>query len=240
MTGADGRQPVLAEEHFVKQSPWDELAAERENMIARANAYADLGLGVHADMLAAGGPVPPLVRSAPLIIDADVGSEPGDAVALIVAATAVPELALVLTCDEVDGERARLARYLLDLAGRPEVPVVAGQQASQPPLFSADGLVPAAVPKQPGTHLDGWFARQHPSSMQHDALTLSAALQLPFVDFGLRGIAFDEAGRITVRRDSSSEAAGTLAFVSRRVHYAPFQDWLARHLAPPDAPSDVD
>ena len=333
------------------ESPWDELAAERDDMIARARRYADLGLGVHADLLAAGGPVPSLVRSTPLIIDTDVGGDPDDAVALIVAATAVPTLTLVLTCDELDGERARLARYLLDLAGRPEVPVVAGQQASQPPLFSADGLVPATVPKQPDdvlaavdaafagpgpvrwvgmgpmsnlarvltvrpdlasrivltqmggainyrhpdraehnirldphaardalalvpqpglvtsdvtfreemelrrdtlgyrhlthpqaapwapvlrSHLDSWFARHHPSSMQHDALTLSAALQLPFVEFGQRRVAFDEIGRMEVLSDPGSEAAGTLAFVSRRAHYGPFQDWLARHLAPPE------
>ncbi|WP_051947712.1 hypothetical protein [Streptomyces scabiei] len=32
-------------------------------------------------------------------------------------------------------------------------------------------------------HLRQWFDRFHPGTMQHDALTLSAALQLPFVEF---------------------------------------------------------
>jgi pyrimidine-specific ribonucleoside hydrolase len=328
---------------FVTQSAWEELNAEREEMIARANRYADLGLGVHAGLLGAGGPIPPSVRSAPMIIDTDVGGDPDDAVALIVAAATVPTLALVLTCDEADGERARFARLLLDLAGRPEVPVVAGHEATTHPVFCADGLVPAALPHQPSdvlaavetacagpepvrwvgmgpmsnlarvlsnrpnlaqrlvltqmggairyrdperaehnvrldpqaardvlalvpgpalvisdvtfhpdmelgpdssvyrqlahpdapawapvlrAHLDQWFARYHPGSMQHDALTLSAALQLPFVEFFQRRIRFDEMGRMSVVED------GIEAFVSRRAHYAAFQAWLARSLAP--------
>jgi pyrimidine-specific ribonucleoside hydrolase len=343
----------------VTQSPWEELDAEREEMIARANRYADLGLGVHAELLRAGGRLPPSVQSAPMIVDTDVGGDPDDAVALVVAATAVPSLALVLTSDELDGERARLARYLLDLAGRPDVPVVAGQRAVQPPLFSANGLVPAAVPAQPddvvaavdatcaGTgpvrwvgmgpmsnlagvlaarpdlaprivltqmggavryrdprraehnvrldpagarkalsrvpgpalvtsdvtfhaamelgpdspayrqlahsraeswapvlraHLDRWFAKHHPSSMQHDALTLSAALQLPFVDFAQRRITFDEIGRMNVVSEPRGITPDDLepgvpgltvvAFVSRRAHYGAFWAWLTRHLAP--------
>jgi hypothetical protein len=40
----------------------------------------------------------------------------------------VPELSLVLTSDERGGERARFARHLLNLLGRPEVPVVAGAE----------------------------------------------------------------------------------------------------------------
>lgn len=325
------------------RSPWEDLDAERAEMIARASRYADLGLGMHADLLAAGGPLPPTVTSAPMIVDTDVGGDPDDAVALVVAATAVPSLALVLTCDELDGERARLARYLLDLAGRPDVPVVSGQRAVQSPLFSATGLVPGDVPGQPHdilaavdavcagqgavrwvgmgpmsnlarvltarpdlaarivltqmggairyrdpdraehnvrldpdaartvlalvprpglvtsdvtfhpelelgpdspayalldapdaapwaqvlrAHLDGWFAAYHPGSMQHDALTLSAALQLPFVDFAQRHIGFDAIGRMS----TLTEPEGIVAFVSRRAHYAAFQRWLLRWL----------
>jgi pyrimidine-specific ribonucleoside hydrolase len=330
---------------FVTQSAWEELNAEREELIASANRYADLGLGVHADLLGAGGPIPLNLRSASMIIDTDVGGDPDDAVALIVAAVTVPSLALVLTCDEADGQRARLARLLLDLAGRPEVPVVAGHKATGHPLFCADGLVPAALPHQPTdvlaavetvcagpepvrwvgmgpmsnlarilsnrpdlaqrlaltqmggairyrdperaehnvrldphaardvlasvprpslvisdvtfhpdmqlgadspvyrqltrpdapawapvlrAHLDQWFARYHPTSMQHDALTLSAALQFPFVEFHQRRIRFDEVGKMSVVED------GIEAFISRRAHYAPFQSWLARSLAPSD------
>ncbi|GAA3865448.1 hypothetical protein GCM10022243_34510 [Saccharothrix violaceirubra] len=61
----------------------------------------------------------------PLIVDTDVGGDPDDAVALVVAA-AEPDLALVTTVDELGGRRARFARHLLDLLGRADVPVVAG------------------------------------------------------------------------------------------------------------------
>ncbi|WP_131785286.1 nucleoside hydrolase [Protofrankia symbiont of Coriaria ruscifolia] len=324
----------------VAQSEWDRVEAEREELAARAERYADLGLGIHAELLRAGGPVPPSLTDRPIIVDTDIGGDPDDAVAVVVAALTVPELKLVVTTDEVGGERARFARYLLDLCGRPDVAVVAGRQLREAAYFTASGLVPDSVastrtdvlrmveavcaagglvrwvgmgplsnladvldvrphlahtlvvtqmggavkyrdpsraehnirldpraardalavlsrpelvtsdvtfsaeieldeqsglyrwfasPEAPGwaqvlrAHFDQWFARYHPGSMQHDALTLSAALQLPFVDFYLRRIAFDSAGRMTV-------GDGMEVFLSRKAEYGAFMCWLERGL----------
>jgi len=90
-----------------------------------------------------GGPPPsgpsPLA-TAPVIIDTDIGGDPDDAVALAVAALTVPELALVITTDELRGERARFARHHLDLLGRPDVPVVRGADLGNERYFCVDGL----------------------------------------------------------------------------------------------------
>jgi pyrimidine-specific ribonucleoside hydrolase len=86
----------------------------------------------------------------PLIIDTDVGGDPDDAVALAVAALRVPDLALVITSDEFEGQRARFARHLLDQAGRADVPVVAGRQLGHTRYLCVDGLTPIAVADQPG------------------------------------------------------------------------------------------
>lgn len=83
-----------------------------------------------------------------MIVDTDVGGDPDDAVAVVAAARKVPELALVITSDEYGGERARFVRFLLDLAGRSDVPVVAGSDLGNSRLYCVDGLIPAAVPMQ--------------------------------------------------------------------------------------------
>jgi inosine-uridine nucleoside N-ribohydrolase len=83
-----------------------------------------------------------------MIIDTDVGGDPDDAIALIVAA-AEPALALVVTSDELGGERARFARHLLDLLGRNDVPVIAGADLGNTRLNCIEGLTPAEVPAQP-------------------------------------------------------------------------------------------
>lgn len=63
-------------------------------------------------------------------------------------------------------------------------------------------------------HLDRWFDGFCPGSMQHDALTLSAALGLPFVD----------SDRMSIEMDASAEPArrprvgGTLASPARADH----------------------
>ena len=85
----------------------------------------------------------------PVILDADIGGEPDDAMALVIAARELPELTLVLTSDEMSGQRARFARLLLDAAGRPDVPVAAGRQLSATPCFFAAGLTPGSVVTQP-------------------------------------------------------------------------------------------
>ncbi len=85
----------------------------------------------------------------PVILDADIGGEPDDAMALVIAARELPELTLVVTSDEMSGQRARYARLLLDAAGRPDVPVVAGRQLSATPCFFAVGLTPGSVAVQP-------------------------------------------------------------------------------------------
>jgi pyrimidine-specific ribonucleoside hydrolase len=83
-----------------------------------------------------------------MIIDTDAGGDPDDAIALVVAA-AEPALALVVTSDELSGERARFTRHLLDLLGRPDVPVVAGADLGNTRLNCVEGLTPRRVPAQP-------------------------------------------------------------------------------------------
>jgi inosine-uridine nucleoside N-ribohydrolase len=77
-----------------------------------------------------------------LILDADIGSAPDSAIALAIAA-AQPNLSLVLTSDERAGRRARLARHLLDLLGRTDVPVVAGRELGGETIWTASDSMPA-------------------------------------------------------------------------------------------------
>ncbi len=276
-------------------------------------------------------------RETPLIIDTDVGGDPDDAIALAVAARSVPQLALVITSDERDGERARFARYFLDLLGRDDVPVIAGASLGETRYFSVDGLVPPSIESQSTgvleavaelcgrtegpvrwvgmgplsnlagvlssepvlasqlaitqmggairyrdppraehnfrldpsaastfihrahrprlivsdvtftpeieitdesalyrrlseaeatdwravlkAHLDRWFAAFYPGTFQHDPLTLSAALELPFVDFDFEAVALDDAGRMT------RDPAGRPLFLSRAARYEAFLGW---------------
>ncbi|WP_084525034.1 nucleoside hydrolase [Nocardia vaccinii] len=83
----------------------------------------------------------------PTCICTDVGYDPDDLLALILAAAALP-LRLVVTSDEFGGgERARLARYLLNLCGRTGVAVVAGEEIEgAESRWVCDGLVPDDFP----------------------------------------------------------------------------------------------
>jgi inosine-uridine nucleoside N-ribohydrolase len=74
-------------------------------------------------------------------------------------------------------------------------------------------------------HLDRWYATRHPASLQHDPLTLSAALRLPFVDFALRRLRLDAAGRMRL-----DPVSGVEAFLSVRADYGAFTRWLHRGL----------
>jgi len=63
--------------------------------------------------------------------------------------------------------------------------------------------------------------------MQHDALTLSAALVLPFVRFSLTNVAFDAIGRLR------ADPAGQRVFWSRAADYEAFARWLSSELSRP-------
>ena len=88
--------------------------------------------------------------------------------------------------------------------------------------------------------LTRWFAhpRGYDHSMQHDALTLSAALELPFVDSLPTCVAFDDIGRL-IRIDDGVEHGvedgledgGAAVLVAQRADYSSFMRWLQRDLA---------
>ncbi|WP_228823296.1 nucleoside hydrolase [Nocardia blacklockiae] len=88
-----------------------------------------------------------LLARAPIILDLDIGGDPDDAFTLLCAAL-LPELVLVVTSDEIGGERARFARWLLDLLGRPDVQVVAGADLDNTRYWVVDGLTPPDIPAQ--------------------------------------------------------------------------------------------
>jgi hypothetical protein len=73
-------------------------------------------------------------------------------------------------------------------------------------------------------HLNAWFERFHRGTMQHDPLTLTVALQLPFVDLGLERVDLGDIGRMSYDRK------GREVFLSYSADYAPFNTWLTRQL----------
>ncbi|WP_307851301.1 nucleoside hydrolase [Nocardiopsis sp. MG754419] len=80
-------------------------------------------------------------------------------------------------------------------------------------------------------HLDRWFTRFHPASKQHDALALSAALALPFVDSRPLSLVVDAIGRTT------SADHGTPVRVSHAARYGAFMAWLHQRLDPDVEPA---
>jgi inosine-uridine nucleoside N-ribohydrolase len=330
----------------------EELRRHWDAMRRLGRAAPGTGLAALGQALEASGRWPDDLRHSPMIIDTDIGGDADDAVAVAVAARQVPELALLITGDEVRGQRARFARHLLDLLGRSDVPVVAGAALGESRYFCVDGLTPRAVPDQPtdvvaavhevcaaaagpvrwvgmapmsnlarvlaeapeaasrlrvtqmggalryrdpssaehnirldvpsarqvldavargalavpefvasevtftprieitadtplyrrlrdpqaapwarvlAAHLDRWFAQFYPGTMQHDALTLTAALDLPFVDSDQLSIAMDAIGRTT----EAPPGRGTRVRWSRSAEYQPFMAWLTAALTDP-------
>lgn len=277
-----------------------------------------------------------------LIIDTDAGGDPDDAIALA-AVAAEPALALVVTSDELGGERARFVRHLLDLLGRNDVPVVAGADLGNTRLNCIEGLAPAEVPAQPtdvraavetvcsstvdsvhwvgiGTasnlavllterpelaerleivqvggalryrdperadhnfrtdvvaatvllakarvprlqlsevtftpeveiakgspihqllsdpagppwarlvaaHMDQWYERFHHATMQHDALALTAALGMDFVDYYRAHIAIDDRGRTTIATEGGFDV-----WLSGEARLDAYMRWLTERL----------
>ncbi|WP_030610130.1 nucleoside hydrolase, partial [Streptomyces sclerotialus] len=339
----------------------EEIRAEWRAVVEAGEALPGSGLDTLSARMRATGNWPEDLRSAPMIIDTDIGGDADDALAVVAAARSLPRLALVLTSDETGpavgyGARARFARLLLDLTGRTDVAVASGVSLGDTRYFCADGLVPGELPSQPAdvvgavravcaavpgpvqwvgmgplsnlalvleaapelasrlhvtqmggalnyrdpsraehnfrldvpsvhrifdavnrgllptpyfvtsevtftsameitadhpvhrtlaapdapawaallaAHTRQWFARFHPGTIQHDALTLSAALQLPFVDFDKMPVAVDGIGR-TSRAD-----AGVPVWLSLSARYPAFMHWLSQRLDPVWQPSEA-
>jgi len=97
---------------------------------------------------------PDALEGAPVILDTDIGGDADDALAVAASARLLPDLAAVVTGDEVAGQRARFARHLLDLLDRTDVVTVAGADLGNVCYFVVDGLVPDDVPAQRAAVVD--------------------------------------------------------------------------------------
>jgi inosine-uridine nucleoside N-ribohydrolase len=336
----------------------DRLRRDWDALVAAGETTPGSGLADISAHLRAGGEWPPNLAGTPLILDTDIGGDADDAIAIVAAARTAPELTLVVTTDETGpgqggyGQRARFARYLLDLVGRPDVAVVAGAGFGGTRYFCVDGLAPDSVPHQPtdvvaavarlvpaadavrwvgmgpltnlatilheapdlasrlrvtqmggalnyrdpnqaehnirldveaaravltavdakrltelelvlhdvtftpatqiteasplyatlndrdapqwahllAEHLTRWFNRFYPHSYQHDPLTLTAALQLPFVDSDESKVQLDQIGRLSIH------PAGTPVQLSVTADYQAFNLWLSATLDPHRTP----
>jgi pyrimidine-specific ribonucleoside hydrolase len=123
------------------------------------------------------------------------------------------------------------ARHVLDTVERPTLVVSdvtftsAIEITEQSPLYQA-WASPDAPPwaRMLRIHSDRWMA-QYPGSMQHDALTLAAALLWPGIRFAREHVVLDDIGRM--RRDPS----GRQIKMSLEADYADFMRWLADRLS---------
>ena len=88
------------------------------------------------------GPDP--LTFAPVVLAVEVGGDPGGAIAVGVAAKRDERLALVIVMG--GPEPARFVRHLLDLAGRPDVAVVASSAPSTGDLSITDLTPPESTP----------------------------------------------------------------------------------------------
>ncbi len=75
-----------------------------------------------------------------IIVDTDIGSDPDDFFALLLLLRLGKNIDLVITGDEYNNKRATLARRILNLAGKSEVPVVQGPDLGRK-NFHADALI---------------------------------------------------------------------------------------------------
>ncbi|MDX3690725.1 nucleoside hydrolase [Streptomyces europaeiscabiei] len=338
----------------------EDIRAEWRALVESGEALPGSGLDALSARMRATGNWPQDLRSAPVIIDTDIGGDADDALAVTAAARSLPRLALVLTSDETGpaigyGARARFARLLLDLTGRTDVAVASGASLGDTKYFCAEGLVPDELPPQPAdvvaavravcaavpgpvkwvgmgplsnlalvldaapelasrlhvtqmggalnyrdpsraehnfrldvpsvhrvfdavgkgllpapyvvtsevtfnaaieimadhpvhrvlaapgapgwaallvAHMRQWFDRFHPGTIQHDALTLSAALHLPFVEFDKMPVALDGIGR-TIRSET-----GVPVWLSLSARYLAFMRWLSQRLDPAWKPAE--
>lgn len=124
-----------------------------EILVETGEALPGSGLAAQSAQMRAQGQLPEDLSDAPLIIDTDIGGDADDALALVAAATSIPQLALVITSDETGpavgpGQRARFARALLDSLGRQDVAVAAGTSHGDTRYYCVDGLIPASVEAQ--------------------------------------------------------------------------------------------
>ncbi|GGM23561.1 nucleoside hydrolase [Dactylosporangium sucinum] len=94
----------------------------------------------------------------------------------------------------------------------------------QSPLYQTLTASDTAWARLAVAHLDRWFERFYPHTMQHDALTLSAALELPFVESDKVAVTLDEIGRMMASDD------GVPLWLSVSARYAPFMTWLTSAL----------
>lgn len=183
-------------------------------------------------------PAAPQMTRLPVCIctDRNVGYDPDDLLALVIAAAALP-LRLVVTSDEFGGgERARLARYLLNRCGRTGVVVIAGEEIEGAEArWVCDGLVPSDLPPSSipiiGStveavrtvlgegHRAAWIG-QGPGSKAADPMAVTAAAGLPFVKFDAVRVAIGPDARMHL------DPNGTELRMSTAADYASFRGWV--------------
>ena len=104
-----------------------------------------------------------------------------------------------------------------DVTWTPAIGITAHSALYKTLAASPDGWAALAA-----AHLHRWFALCHPESRQHDALTLTAALALPFVTSVPARVTVDTGGLMT--RAGAGEGAAVL--VSAAARYGAFMSWL--------------
>lgn len=113
------------------------------------------------------------------------------------------------------------------------------------PLCRRLRTAPAAWAQMLHISLTRWFAhpRGYDHSMQHDALTLSASLELPFVESIPAHVAFDPIGRLVYVDDRDGDALPATGdgpapvLVAQRADYPAFMRWLQHGLDEAALPS---